>query len=123
LVKRAFPVPVYRDSQIIASQTNARVGSIVLDRRARIPRIDFSLEVQGSSGTVTAVTARVGGTAISEAVNPATGAGTKTGSLRPLSSLKDFAPGTVVEVVATTAANSTIDSAALNFSVDGINNM
>lgn len=108
-LRRAIFLALATTRQIIASQTNAEVMRFIVPPRQRLIRFDYSAEVSGATGQINNLQLQVGGVAVSELVNLAAGAGTKTGSLAILRTLNELAPGTVVKVIATTAALSSLD--------------
>ncbi len=122
LLKIARYFTSYRSAQVAANATAAVLGRVVIPFAHRLHRVDYSLEVAGSTGTVTAVSLQTAAADVTEAVDLATGAAVKTGSLSVVSALGIVRPaGTVYTMLATTSAtNSTIDSAAFTVTVEPV---
>lgn len=110
-IQKALMLTSLRTTQIPASQAGVMVCQWILPCWCSIYRIDYSLNVQGAVGATQSLKAQISASDISESVNPAAGAGVKTGSLNISNIGKQYAEGTLITLICTTGLNSTINDA------------
>ena len=109
LTTKAVMLPCVLGAQIAASTDDGVVARVVVPFRFRFIGASYDLTVAGSTGGTDDLLARVAGTAVTAAADPANGAGVINGWLDASSRNKDYAANSMVTVTIDTASESTVE--------------
>lgn len=118
LSPKGFCLSSFSNGDVIASQTAAELGGFVAPFALRLLRVEYAMNVTGSSGTITELEVRTegaAGTLISEVLAPTAGAAIQKGNIRILIPFGEYEENTLFTVTADTAANSVIEEVYLTF--------